>query len=120
MPRGGTATSRRPARVAEALGAVDPPRSEGELRQQIAEYRPELEATRAAREAARFILLTPPLPPLARPPYAAIAAAAVALLPRWARDHLALPWFPPVEALLVRPAGAAVTRTIRWALAPPE
>jgi uncharacterized protein (DUF2236 family) len=107
------------ARVAEALGAVDPPRSHAELRAQIAEYRPELEGTAAAREAARFIVLTPPLPPLARPGYAAIAGAAVALLPRWARRQLRLPWFPPVDAAVARPAGAAVTRAIRWAMAPP-
>jgi uncharacterized protein (DUF2236 family) len=108
------------ARVAEALGAVDPPRSEAELRDQLEEYRPELEGTPTAREAARYILLTPPLPPLARPPYAAIAAAAVALMPRWARAHLALPWLPPVDTVVARPAGAAITRTIRWAMAPPE
>jgi uncharacterized protein (DUF2236 family) len=104
------------ARVAEALGAVDPPRSEAGLRDQIEAYRPELEGTPAAREAARFILLTPPLPPLARAPYAAIAGAAVEMLPRWARAGLAL---PPVPAVVARPAGALMTRTIRWAMAPP-
>jgi uncharacterized protein (DUF2236 family) len=108
------------ARVAEALGAVEPPRSEAELRAQIEEYQPELEGTTAAREAARYILLTPPLPPLARPPYAAIGGAAVAMLPRWARRHLSLPWLPPVDAVVTRPAGAVVTRAIRWAMAPPE
>ena len=107
------------ARVAEALGAVDPPRTEAELRRQLANYRPELAGTTAAREAARFILLTPPLPTLAKAPYAAIAGGAVTLLPRWAREQLSLPWAPSVEAALVGPAGAAVTRTIRWAMAPP-
>lgn len=105
------------ARVAEALGAVDPPGSEEELRAQLAEYRRELWATSAAREAARFILLTPPLPLPARPAYAAIAGAAVALMPRWAREELSL---PPVPSVVARPAGAAITRTIRWAMAPPD
>lgn len=108
------------ARVAEALGAVEPPRSEAELRTQLEEYRPELAGTPAAREAARFILRTPPLPALARPPYAAIAGGAVTLLPRWTREELSLPWAPPVEAVVVRPAGAAITRTIRWAMGVPE
>ena len=108
------------ARVAEALGAVDPPRSEAELRAQLEEYRPELMATPEALEAARFILLRPPLPPLARPPYAAIAGAAVSLLPKWAREPLSLPWLPRVEGLVVHRAGTAITRTIRWAMAPPE
>ncbi len=106
------------ARVAESLGVVDPPRSEAELRAQIREYRAELRGTREAREAARFILLNPPLPLVARPPYGAIAATAVSLLPRWARRHLYLPYLPVTEAVVVRAAGVAVTRTIRWAMAP--
>ncbi|HEU4512351.1 MAG TPA: oxygenase MpaB family protein [Nocardioidaceae bacterium] len=104
------------ARVAEALGAVDPPRSEAELREQLAGYRPELVGTPAARAAARFILLTPPLPAVARLPYAAIAAAAVGMLPGWAREELSLPALPGVVA---GPAGTVITRTIRWAMAAP-
>ena len=65
------------ARVAEALGVADPPRSEAELRAQLAAYRPELRGTPAARETARFLLLHPPLPVPARAPYAGLAAAAV-------------------------------------------
>lgn len=107
------------ARVAEELGVTDPPRTEAELREQIEEYRPELEGTPAAREAARFFLLNPPLPLMARAPYAAIAAAAVSLLPRWARRQLYLPYLPVTEAVVVRAAGVGITRTIRWAMAPP-
>ena len=106
------------ARVAEALGVLDPPRTEGELSEQLRAYRPELVGTPAAREAARFILLTPPLPILARPPYGAIAAAAVSLLPRSARRHLQLPYLPVTEAVVVRTAGEGVTRMIRWAMGP--
>lgn len=108
------------ARVAEELGVPDPPRTEAELREQLEEYRPELRGTPAAREAARFILLNPPLPLMARPPYAAIAAAAVSLLPRWTRRHLYLPYLPVTEAVVVRAAGEGITRTIRWAMAPPD
>ncbi len=105
------------ARVAEALGVIDPPRTQAELRQQLIDYQPELKSTPAAREAARFFLLNPPLPVLARAPYAAIAAAAVSLLPRDARRHLYLPYLPVTEALVVRAAGEVITRTIRWAMA---
>ncbi len=108
------------ARVAEALGVVDPPRTEAELREQIEAYRSELQGTRAAREAARFFLLHPPLPVLARVPYAAISTAAVATLPRWARRHLYLPYLPVTEAVVVRALGEGVTRTIRWAMTPPR
>jgi uncharacterized protein (DUF2236 family) len=105
--------------VAERLGVVDPPRTESELRTQLQRYRPELRSTPEARAAARFILLDPPLPLLARAPYGVIAAAAVGLLPRWARWHLWLPYLPLADATVVRAGGEAVTRTIRWAMSPP-
>ena len=108
------------ARVAAALGVQDPPWSEAELREQLRAYRPELRGTLEAREAARFFLLNPPLPILARAPYAAIAAAAVSLLPRWARRHLYMPYLPVTEAVVVRAAGAGITRTIRWAMGPAQ
>ena len=108
------------ARVAEALGVEDPPRSEAELRAQLIGYQPELRGTPAAREAARFILLNPPLPLLALPPYLAIAGAAVAMLPRSARRELRLPVLPVAEAIVVRPAGEGITRTIRWAMSPAD
>ena len=108
------------ARVAEALGVTDPPRSEAELQQQLADFRPELEGTPAARQTARFLLLDPPLPLPARVPYAGLAAAAVALMPVWARRELLLPYLPVTERLLVRTTGAALTKTIRWAMAGPR
>lgn len=105
------------ARVAAALGVVDPPRTEDELRQRISDYRPELVGTPAAREAAKFLLLTPPLPLLAKPPYAVLAATSVAMLPAWARLPLRLPYLPPLEATAVRVAGRTLVGGIRWALA---
>lgn len=105
------------ARVASALGVTDPPRSERELKARVEAYRPELRSTPAARDAARFLLLTPPLPLLARPPYAALAVTSVAMLPAWARRPLRLPYLPPVEATAVRLAGLTLVGGIRWALA---
>ncbi|GGX72878.1 hypothetical protein GCM10010358_28980 [Streptomyces minutiscleroticus] len=102
------------ARVAAALGVTDPPRDRAE---RLAAYRPELRATPEALATARFILYRPPLPLAARPPYAALTAAAVASLPPWARGPLRLPRLPLVEDLAVPLAGHAVTRTIRWATA---
>jgi uncharacterized protein (DUF2236 family) len=107
-------------RVAEALGVVDPPRTEDELRDALASYRPELRGTAGAREAARFLLLNPPLPLLARGPYGGLAAAAVELMPLWARRRLLLPYLPVTERVVVRNVGAALTRTIRWALVAPS
>ncbi len=105
------------ARVAEALGVVDPPRTEAELVSQLDAYRPELHGTPEARAAARFMLLTPPLPMVLRPGYGLIAAAAVALMPRWSRWPLRLPYLPLSEAIAVKPAGRLLTGTIRWAMA---
>lgn len=106
------------ARVAQALGVDCPPRTEAALRTQLAAYRPDLAGTAAARAGARFLLLHPPLPMFARPPYALLAAAAVGLLPVWARRPLRLPYLPVTEATLLRVAGTGVVSTIRWAMAP--
>jgi uncharacterized protein (DUF2236 family) len=102
--------------VARALGVNDPPSSVRQLRAEFVDFRPELHGTRQAREAARFLLLEPPLPLAARAPYTVLAAAAVSLLPVWARWPLRLPLLPVSEAVLVRPAGRAITQLIRWSL----
>jgi len=107
------------ARVAAALGVVDPPTTEAQLKAQLAAYRPELTGTAEARDAARFLLLQPPLPLAARAPYAVLAAAAVGSLPRWARWPLRLPYLPVAETTVVRLAGTGLIRTIRWAMTPP-
>ena len=89
-----------------------------ELKAELREYRPELHGTKEARDAARFLLLEPPLPLAARAPYAVLGAAAISLLPAWTRWPLRLPFLPVSETVLVRPAGAAITQLIRWSLTP--
>jgi len=107
-------------RIGAELGVPDPPRTEAELADRIRAYRPELAATAEAREAARFLLLRPPLPAIARAPYGVLAAAAVSLLPGWARRPLYLPRMPVTETVLVRPAGHAMVHAIRWAITAPR
>lgn len=104
------------AHTAVALGVPDPPRTEAELAERIASYRGELRGTEAAREAARFLLLPPPLPVLARVPYGVLAATSVSMLPAWARMPLRLPYLPPVESTAIRLAGRVLVGAIRWAL----
>ncbi len=94
--------------VARALGVGHPPETEHELRQHL--------RTREARDAARYLIVQPPLPLAGRAPYGLICAAAIALMPAWTRLPLRLPWLPVSEAALIRPAGELVTRTLRWAL----
>jgi uncharacterized protein (DUF2236 family) len=108
------------ARIGTALGVPDPPQTEAELADQIRAYRPELAATAEASEAARFLLLRPPLPVIARAPYGVLAAAAVSLLPGWARRPLYLPRLPVTETMLVRPAGQAMVHAIHWAITAPR
>ncbi|MGH3448169.1 MAG: oxygenase MpaB family protein [Nocardioidaceae bacterium] len=104
------------ARVAAALGVPDPPRDRAELDEQLAAYRSELKGTAQARATARFLLLNPPLPLVARPPYAVLAASAAAMLPVWARWPLRLPYLPVTEATSVRVAGQCLVGGIRWAM----
>jgi uncharacterized protein (DUF2236 family) len=106
------------AKVARGLGVIDPPTSEAELHDQLAAFRPELRGTDAARDAARFLLFSPPLPLAARFPYAAIGTAAVSMLPAWARWPLRLPYLPVTEATIVRIYGEGIVRGIRWATTP--
>ena len=107
------------AEIAARLGVVDPPRSEHALAQRLNAFRPELRSTPAARDAARFLLLTPPLSLAARAPYGVLAATAVSMLPLWARVPLLLPYFPPVELTVVRSVGRVLVGGIRWALPAP-
>jgi uncharacterized protein (DUF2236 family) len=104
------------ARVALALGVLDPPRTRAELTAALDAYRPELRATPEALEAARFLVRNPPLPLVARGPYALLAGTAIAELPAWTRRELRLPGLPVAESVLVRPGGHAIVSAIRWAL----
>ena len=106
------------AEVGRRLGVLDPPTTTAQLAATLASYRPELRATTEAREAVAHVLLHPPLPLAARPPYAVLAAAAVALMPAWTRRPLRLPWLPVTERTVVRALGSLATGTIRWAMQP--
>ncbi len=104
------------ARAATLLGATELPLNVQQLDDVIESYRPELEATPAAREATRFMLLNPPIPWVARPGYALIAAGGVALLPTWARRALQLPVNRAGMAVASR-AGRLSTALVRWGMA---
>jgi uncharacterized protein (DUF2236 family) len=101
--------------LAELWDAEPAARSRAELRAYFDQVRPELRATRAARDAARWLVLAPlPLP--TRPAYAIVAPAAVGLLPGWVRSELRLPVLPGVDPLLVRPAATATLRALDWVM----
>ncbi|GAA1837836.1 oxygenase MpaB family protein [Pseudonocardia ailaonensis] len=108
------------ARVAHELGVTAPPTTVAELDARLDAFRPELAGTPEARSAAKFLLLDPPLALPARAPYALLAAAAVGLLPRWARRPLQLPYLPLAEATLVKAGGKTITSGIRWIMSAPS
>lgn len=102
--------------AARLLGVLEPPEDVATLRAGLDAYRPELELSPAARDAARFLLAEPPLPWVARPGYGTLVAGAVAIVPSWARDMLEL----RVSAAAVavgRPLGRLGVGAVRWGLA---
>ncbi len=101
--------------VARLLGATHVPTSVVGLESALEGHRPVLRATDAARDAARFLLLDPPLPWAARPGYGLLAAGGVGLLPGWARRELRLPVAGPGEAVAGR-LGRVGTGVVRWAM----
>ncbi len=108
------------ATIVERLGVVDPPRTVAELAGDLASFRPELEATPEALDAARFLLVDPPLDGLGRVGYAPLAVGAVAITPGWARRMLRLPGPDALHEALGVPVGRAAAGLIRWGLSHPE
>ena len=76
-----------------------------------------LQLTPAAKEGMKYVL-NPPMPAPARPLWALPAAAAVAILPRWARRMYGLPWLGPAyPALGLSTFG--LSRAVKLLLPPP-
>ena len=102
------------------LGPEVVPASRADLALYLEEVRPELRATRLAREAATFII-APPMRPVvalatpARPAWAGMAGLAFAALPAWARRMYALPELPGAAAL-TDAATTVALRALRGAL----
>jgi uncharacterized protein (DUF2236 family) len=97
--------------VAATLVGLEPddvPHDTEQLRLHLRDVRPDLVATRAAREEASYVL-APPIParyaPVARPAWSAVAGLAFAALPAWARRIYSMPDLPGAAAL----HGAATT-----------
>ncbi|MGY6502827.1 MAG: oxygenase MpaB family protein [Acidimicrobiales bacterium] len=103
------------AQVAERLGADEVPRSVAEMEAWLQAVRPELVVGAQARRAVGF-LLAPPVPLALRPVYGVIGAAAIGLLPPWARRKLWLPSPPLSDPLVVRPAARLLVGGLGWAL----
>jgi uncharacterized protein (DUF2236 family) len=105
------------AQLAHLIGASEAATSTAGLRSWMIDRRPELVATRAARDACRFLVFFRG-PPLMAGPYAIVSAASVGLLPGFVRRALWLPVVPiasPLaDHLIVRPTAAATMRALGW------
>ena len=102
------------AAIGAPLVGLDPayvPSSVQEMAAYFADIRPQLRVSKEARRAATFVLW-PPMPALvqlgtpARPAWVALASAAGAMLPRWARRMYHLPGLPTTD-LAATAAGLA-------------
>ncbi len=102
--------------IARKLGVPAPPESLRSLRDQISSYRGEIRGTKESRDAMRYLLFEPPLPPVARAAYSLLVAATLSALPRWSRPHLGLPYLPITERVALTPLGDTITRVVRWAM----
>jgi uncharacterized protein (DUF2236 family) len=103
------------AEIARRLGADDVPTSAAEVLAYYRRVRPDLGAGEQAREAIRFICEPKGTNPGDRATYAMIVAAAVAVLPGWARPMLGLNQ-PRLVTVGVRPPVWLTSAALRWAL----
>jgi uncharacterized protein (DUF2236 family) len=107
------------AKVAIDLGATHVPTSRIELDTYLHDVRPELALTDEARRARRFVLRGANRWPHERAAYGRLVAAAIGVLPDWARRQLRLPTVPAGDALAVRPATRLLSIGLRWVTAQP-
>ena len=105
--------------VARAVGVIDPPETEAEMREMINSYRPELKSTRESRDATKYLLFKPPLPGAAKIAYWLLMVATVSTLPAWTRIPLRVGYLPIIEQVVFRPLGYLMTSAIRWITSTP-
>ena len=102
------------AQVGTRLGADPVPRTRAEAVAFIESMRGVLRVDDRTREVARFLMNQRPAQLVAMPAQNAVLAAAVDLLPDWARRMHALP-SPVLLKPLVRAGAAGLANTLRWA-----
>jgi len=104
------------AAVAYELGAQWVPRSTDEVEAYFRRVRPGLYAGPQARAARDFLLRGIGTRPEDRMVHGVAAAAAVSLLPGWARSELGIPAPPLVDTVIVVPLARILCDGLRWAV----
>jgi uncharacterized protein (DUF2236 family) len=105
--------------VARRLGAAWVPTSAEQVEAYFHRVRRDLYAGPQAMAARDFLLRGVAHRPEDRAVYSLLVAAAVSLLPGWARGELRLPSPPLLDRLAVAPLAKAMCATLRWAVTPP-
>jgi uncharacterized protein (DUF2236 family) len=112
------------APVALALGATWAPRSSAEVESYLLRLRPGLYAGPQARAARDWLLRGVARRPSERAVYSLVVAAAIGVLPGWARRELGLSVAGPLDLLVdtaaVTPLTRGLSAALRWMVAPPE
>ncbi|CAM3053114.1 ER-bound oxygenase mpaB/mpaB'/Rubber oxygenase catalytic domain-containing protein [Sphingomonas antarctica] len=103
-------------RVGRALGADPVPETHAAARLYVEQQRPHLRADDRSREVARFLIERPASRPSLAPVQAMAFAAAIDLLPPWARDTHGFA-NPAITRPLVRASATGFAKTLRWAFA---
>lgn len=103
------------ARIAEALGARDVPRSRQEIADYLQRIHPQLHCDDRSREIVKFLFDAPAPTRLAVPFGALMMRAGVDLLPDWASAMLGLSQSPR-ERQLIRVGVARTAPVLRWAV----
>ncbi len=104
--------------VARRLGARWVPETADEVQAYFKRIRPELYAGPQAIDARNFLLRGVARTPRTRATYLAIVAAALPVVPRWARAELGIPALPLLDDMVVVPPGRLACGALRLALRP--
>jgi uncharacterized protein (DUF2236 family) len=111
------------APVAMDLGATWVPRSAAEVESYFLRLRPELYAGPQAKAARNWLLRGVARRPSERAVYSLVVAAAIGVLPGWARRELGLSIAGPVDLLVdttaVTPVMRGLSTALRWIVTPP-
>jgi uncharacterized protein (DUF2236 family) len=110
--------------VALALGAEWVPRCSDEVESYVQRVRPELHAGPQARQARDWLLRGVARRPAERAVYSLVLAAAIAVLPDWARRELRLSVTRPLDLVVdtaaVTPLTRALAGSLRFLVSPPR
>ena len=100
--------------IGRALGADPVPQTHAAARLYVEQQRAFLRGDERAREVARFLLDRPASRPSHAPVQAGVFAAAIDLLPPWAREMHGFA-NPPLARPIIRAGAVGLARTLRWA-----